>query len=31
MTVDRPEPGFHLGMRPASADRERAIDVLRAG
>jgi Domain of unknown function (DUF1707)/Domain of unknown function (DUF4190) len=31
MTVDRPEPGPHLRMRAADADRERAIDVLRAG
>jgi len=31
VTVDRPEPDFHLGMRAASADRERALDVLRAG
>jgi hypothetical protein len=31
VTVDRPEPDFHLGMRAAGADRERALDVLRAG
>ena len=31
MTDDRPVPGPHLGMRAAGADRERAIDVLRAG
>jgi hypothetical protein len=31
VTTDRPDPGFHLGMRAASADRDRAIDVLRAG
>ena len=31
MTADNPDPGIHLGMRAADADRERAIDVLRAG